>query len=307
MNLLSNGLLSDIYLIKPVQRSGQPSWQYPLDGKSPSSYSYKTAQSLLELSYRVSVHNREVVDGSNDPIKLDPPNFDVIIPLNTTFLLQTFNVLWFFYSSSLNLVVVVATSTYDNTLFLVDFDYSQLDPITINNYISGMKLHRGFWNFYSSIRTELLLLLNRYVNDETQVLLTGISLGGAISTIGAIDLYHRKLDSNVVINDVIHYSFASPRAFNIIGAKKYNDIGISSYRINNISDIIPTTPLPIMYGSIMSFSMLITAYEKSGQLQGEFYDFMHVGMMSYFDRHLGNYYANHILAYLNEYNVNPFQ
>lgn len=314
LTAFSVNTLTDVCLIRSFPRTSQPPWQYPITEKLSPTYSRKSAQSLLEFSYRVSVHNREVDEGNKDPLRLDPPNFDVVIPLNTTYFFKEVNVLWFFYSSSMNIVTIVATSTYNNLLFLVDLNYLQLEPKSMGNYIPGVKVHGGFWNFYLSIHERLISLLQKYVNNETQVILTGLSLGGAISTIGAIDLYQKKLSDNLTMNNIIHYSFASPRAFDIIGTQHYNSLKLASYRIHNGSDIIPVVPLPIMPASLTlslqnsksnTSSNSDTLTEKSINGQLNYYYFMHVENLIYFDRNIGDYYGNHILAYLNEYDLDP--
>jgi hypothetical protein len=255
----------------------------------------------LEFSYRVSVHNRETNDGNKDPLRLDPPEFDVVIPLNTTFLLTTVNILWVFYSSSMNIAVITATSTYSNILFLADANYFQVDPTILTNYKPNMKVHGGFWNLYTGIRSDLIALLEKYVNNDTQIILTGLSLGGAMSTIMALDLYQYKLSTGIIITDIVHYSFASPRAFNTSGVNYYNELQISSYRICNGSDIITISPLPLM--PKYPFGKSTNGDDSKQMINNE--DFTHVNGMIYFDKNLLDYYDNHILAYLIEYNVAP--
>ena len=287
---LFNDILQEACLIKSTNQTLEAPWQYPLTTKISSEYGKAAAQSLLELSHRVAVHNLQINEGNKDPIKLDPPNFDVVIPFDIKYMLQEVNILWFFYSTSMNIVALVFTSTYANILFLVDFSYSQVEPSSIENYGHGMKMHGGFWTHYLTIREKLLSTLNTYVNNETQILSTGISLGGALSTITTLDLYQRKLSEDVVIKDIVHYSFASPKVFNTIGAEHYNKFSLPSYRVHNGSDIITSTALPLMP---ISLRPLVTE------------DFMHVKNVSYFDRNLGSYYNNHVLAYLNEYDIQP--
>lgn len=283
------GLLTELRIAVQPRTSvvNQPPWQYPIINRLPTIYSRSVAQSLLELSYRVSVHNREVNIGIRDPLKLDPPGFDVVIPIDCTYMFIDVNVLWFFYSKSLNMVVIVGTATYNTLLSIVDLSYFQVVP-NITNYVPGMKVHGGFWELYARVQPALLTLLQKYIDADTQVVLTGLSLGGAITIIAAIDLYQRKLNSGVVIANPLHYSFASPRLFNTVGAKAYNKLKLASYQSHNGSDIIPVIPLPIMPISVIS---------------SQTEDFMHVENLNYFDDNLGTYYDNHITAYLNEYNV----
>lgn len=285
MTTISHELVTEACTIKPrVNTTVQPSWNFHLNKTIEKRYSFTTAQMLLELSHRVAVHNREVNDGVKDPVKIDPPGFDVVFPLTCTYMYVNVNVGWFLYSTQMNIVIFVATATYNNVLSIIDLNYPQMVP-KVTNLIPNMKVHGGFWTLYERIQDKLHRLLNEYVNDDTQVMLTGMSLGGATSTIAALDLYGLKLD-NAVITDLIHYSFASPRLFNTTGAQAYKDLQMKSYQVHNGSDIIPVVPLPIMpFGE----------------------DFMHVGNLQYFDRNLGSYYDNHILAYLLEYNVKPIE
>jgi hypothetical protein len=292
MAFIFEDILKNTYIIKINEQNNKDnsSWEYPIIHKLSNPYLYQNAQSLLEFSYRVSLHNREVNEGIANPVKLDPPDFDIIIPLNTTILIEEVNVLWFFYSTKLNIAVITFTATYNDILVAVDLDYSQEIPTSLYNYIDGIKIHGGFWKLYQAIQSDLLTLLTKYVNKDTQVISTGISLGGATSTIGALDMYRRKLNSGVIIRDFIHYSFASPRVFNIVGSQYFDIHDIFSYRITNGSDIVPTVPFPIMPTS------LDTSITE---------DFMHVSSLIYFDRNLGAYYDNHIKAYLCEYDVTP--
>lgn len=288
--VIAASILKDTSIIKLGVRTFQPEWQYPLTQQIPEGvFSKEAAQSLLEMSYRVTVRNGEVDKGVKDPLHVDPPNFNVAISLDETYMLIKVNALWFFYSAKLNMVVVVATATYNAILTLVDLDYLQKVPI-LQNSVDGMKVHGGFWDFYHNVQYALLDLFERYVNKDTQVVFTGLSLGGAISSLALMDAYNRKLNNGVIINNVVHYSFAAPRSFNTVGAKHYNTLPFESYQIHNGSDIIPVVPLPIMPTSL------------SGSTTE---DFMHVGRMKYFDENLGTYYDNHITAYLQKYKIKP--
>jgi hypothetical protein len=280
-------VLKDACIIKSEARASQPPWQYPLQEKLGINFSYEAAQSLLELSYRVTVHNGEVFRMEKDPLQLNPPNFDVVIPIDETYMLLKVNVMWFFYSAKLNMVVVVATGTYNPILALVDLEYAQKVP-TLQNSIDGMKVHGGFWDFYHNVQYALWALFEKYVNADTQIVLTGLSLGGAISSIALLDTFNRKLNNGVTIKNAVHYSFASPRLFNTVGAKHYRALDLPSFQIHNGSDIIPVVPLPIMPTSFSTTE-----------------DFMHVGSMIYFDENLGDYHANHITAYLQKYHITP--
>lgn len=283
--MITTDALKNILLLKPGNHDLYTEWESPLTGKVGSPYSDDIARSLLEFAYLVMIHNREVSDKLPNPIELKPPNFDVVIPID---ILNMCNVAWVFYSTSMNIMVISFTGTYNYSLIAADVDYYQRDPTSIHNYVKGMRIHGGFWTLYQLIQSTLLNTVTKYINIDTQVLITGMSLGGATSTICTLDLHGRTLANGVTLTNLVHYSFASPRLFNITGSRHYDQFKISSYRIENGCDIIPDVPFPIMLVSLNPFTIQ---------------DFVHVDVLEYFKLNLGTYYDNHILAYLKHYNL----
>jgi hypothetical protein len=244
-------------------------WDHIMNDKKLSNY--ETAQLLFEFSHNVSICN-------HNKIQLTPPEFDVVIPIDTMSFFENVNAMWFCYSTKLNIMILCFTSTYTNSLFLVDVNYLHQDLTNINNTCKGFKIHGGFLSFYQGFRDKMFDLINKYHNDKTKLFISGFSLGGAISTLAALDLYSYN---------GIHYSFASPRIFNIIGANHFDSLKIPSYRIYNDSDIVPSLPFPIM----LSSSLIIQ-------------DFMHIGKSIPFNDNIGDYYDNHILSYLKYFKLN---
>lgn len=248
-------------------------WKHTLTNNNYSDY--ELSQILFEFSHNVSICNQNTLE-------LNPPEFDIIIPIDTTSFFEKVNALWFCYSTKLNIMILCFTSTYTNSLFLVDINYLHQDSKIVNNLCNGFKIHGGFLAFYLSFRDKMLEIINKYYNKNTKLYISGFSLGGAISTLAALDLYKYKIN-DYVIDNFTHNSFASPRIFNIIGANHFDSLNISSQRIYNDSDIVPSLPFPIMISSI-----------KSLVIQ----DFMHIGKSISFNDNMGNYYDNHILSYL---------
>jgi len=256
-------------------------WQYPILSMFDKCYSYENAQKLLVFSDTVTRHNIEVEHGNPNPIPVNPPLFNVIQDINARVGETIVNVLYLFYSKKLNIIVICFTGTYNPQLWLVDFDYPQIVPTGINNYIEGMKVHGGFWKLYSRVNTQIYDFLEKYVNENTQVLITGISLGGGMSSLCVYDLYKRIINKRPLEN-IIHYSFASPRVFNTIGSNYYDYLHMYSYRIMNGSDIVPMLPFPIM------------PIDE---------DFTHVNSQIYFNINLGSYADNHTTSYRIKYAV----
>jgi triacylglycerol lipase len=238
----------------------------------------------MELSYRVELHNREKSKNKNNNLPLDPPHFDVVHDLNMRPLISQVNIAWFFYSQSLNMIVVVFTGTYNDTLALYDVNYGQ-KPCGLHNGSDTTLAHDGFLKLYEGVRCELYGWLDRYANNSTQIILTGHSLGGATSTLAALDLQGLRLTTGVTLNKIIHYGFASPRVFNPDGANRFNHHVPISYRVSNGSDIIPQLPFPVMLDNIT---------------------YQHTGQYIPFDTHLGSNYDNHVTAYLDYYGLTPF-
>lgn len=247
-----------------------------------ATYDDHVASILYEFASKVTTYNHQISERNPSPISLNVTNFDVVIPLNTTYLYCNVNVAWIFYSTLLNIMVLSFTGTYNYVLSMADVNYIQM---TINNYDDGMMVHGGFGTLYQSIQSDLITSLNKYCTGTTKIFITGFSLGGATSSICAYDLYNRTLESNIKLENIYHYTFGSPRVFNDIGARKYSSLVKNSYRILNGSDIIPNVPMPIMPIALDTTQT-----------------FTHIGELKYFDLNLGNYYDNHTLAYSQTFN-----
>lgn len=255
-------------------------WKHTLNRKIENTYSHLTGEIMFEFTYRVSHHNSS---GSGN---LEPPNFDIRIPFKTIYLGYEINVGWLFYSTSLDIIVIAFTGTYNKLLCWWDMEYSQTTPATLHNAVTDMKLHNGFWDLYQRIQSDIIQHITTYCKETTQLLIVGYSLGGALSHTASLDLHHRKLESGIVLDNIIQYSFGAPRVFNTIGADHYENLALTSYRIVNLSDLIPTVPFPVM--EIISTTNV---------------DFKHVGKLIFFDTNLNGYYSNHSQAYVQHYNL----
>jgi hypothetical protein len=255
-------------------------WIYPLMSHIDTEYHHVDGQRMFEFAYRVSIHNREVNDKVDYPLPLSPPSFDIKVPLNTTVLRIDANVAWFFYSASLNLIVITFTGTYNRVMTYADIDYNQAGTTILHNHQTGIYAHGGFLGLYQGIQPMLLTLLDKYVMSTTQVLITGFSLGGATSTLAALDLYRRPLSNGIIIENLRHFSFASPRVLNTIGSSHFDTLGIVSHRVSNDSDLVVAVPGPVMP---------VTQ------------DFTHIGQIILFNTNLKTLYDNHVTAYVQHF------
>jgi thioesterase domain-containing protein len=102
----------------------------------------------------------------------------------------------------------------------------------------GCKVHSGFHKVSSSVSQvivdEVKRLLNRF--PDYKLVVTGHSLGGAVATLLALDLY-AKGNKNVQL-----ITFGSPRVGNTRFAKAASRVLKNSYRFTHNRDIVPHLP-----------------------------------------------------------------
>lgn len=177
------------------------------------------------------------------------------------------------YNPAHNVVFIVFVGTSNSCMGALDLAYSQVEYTNLTNYVPGLGGHRGVYAVYNSIRDKLLMALAPYLSRNPTILITGHSLGGALSQVCALDL---------AVYNPIHYSFAAPMVFNGVGYEIYTRFVEHSYRVANISDLVTISPLPIMPNKDI---------------------FYHVGKLVYFQRNLGTYAQNHTIAYAREFNL----
>lgn len=141
-----------------------------------------------------------------------------------------------------DLIFVVFRGTQSNPEWMVDATIP-LKPWHPD--YPGVQVHEGFNNAIMEVRDELYAALSKSITqpDNTVVYVTGLSLGGGLSTVTTADLLTR---STLKLKDVRLYAFSAPRVGNqafvdmmkALAQKGYADI----YTIVNQQDAIPTLP-----------------------------------------------------------------
>lgn len=105
---------------------------------------------------------------------------------------------------------------------------------------SGARLHEGFSNAYMSVRDTIHEFMK--TNPVSKVVLTGHSLGGALATIGAVDVqYNFDRDPRIKIEV---FTFGAPRVGNGGFRDSFNRRVPDSYRFIYGMDIVPALPRP---------------------------------------------------------------
>ena len=171
---------------------------------------------------------------------------------------------------------IIFRGTMDKNDITTDIDYKQT---TLDN-LNDIKVHEGFYNRYMLLEQDILRTLNNNIGNINNIILSGHSLGSAIATICA---YKIKKNINIDCNKIYAYLFASPRVGNTNFCEDYNNNIPKTYRIVNISDIIPTLPPPI---------------SPNFEIPSKPYFFEHVGLIKnviYFDNNWKSVLNNHLI------------
>ena len=114
------------------------------------------------------------------------------------------------------------------------FQTVHLDFLTAN-------VHKGFMDIYTNFRNDLLSTIQQInTNKKKLIIISGHSIGAAVATLVAVDLAQSGY-TNIVV-----YTFACPR----IGDNTFKTIvddtlKLQVYRVVNISDLIPNSPLSV--------------------------------------------------------------
>lgn len=261
------------YMTSIVDSCSQPTQlQYTVPLRIPSDltlYNYDTSKALLEVSLYVTHSNcKNIVPIPNPPgftyqyrVIGNHPSDDsnrMVATIFTNFAKD---------SNTKGKFLMVFTGTFFKNEWGTDFNFPLTPATDLNNYKPGVELHRGFYNFYLTIRYKLWSIYNSLANNIVELYITGHSLGGALSTIAAFDFSQYN---------PIHYSFASPRVGNIVFADTFNSLVPNSMRVYNIDDQVPQLPPPVAPGNNY---------------------YQHVKNNVAFDINLGGIGRNHIQAY----------
>lgn len=99
----------------------------------------------------------------------------------------------------------------------------------------------GFRGIYVSLRKKLIDALNQK-SPNAKVFVTGHSLGGALATLAIPDILRNTQFTNP--NNVVLYTFASPRCGDRNFAMSFEKLGVQHWRIANTEDLITTLPFP---------------------------------------------------------------
>lgn len=161
---------------------------------------------------------------------------------------------YIFWNASMNWACIVFSGTYYPTQWRNNMRTNQTAIDFIKHEIPYQRtnsnhtiyppdapslIHNGFYDYYTSVRDQIHDWINGDGRNYPNIIVTGRSLGGAISTICAYDIsYYLELT-------VVHYSFASPRVGNPVFTNRFNKMVPFSIRVHNNSDYVCDLPFSV--------------------------------------------------------------
>lgn len=162
-------------------------------------------------------------------------------------------------------VVFPGTASYRDAITDVRFKFTE--------WQDGVKVHRGFRFAYESIANAL----RAQIADESRVIFCGHSLGGALATLAADDLFFAKSQGGALpqrdgvhtpltsITDIVSavYTFGSPRVGNIAFARRYDaSLHDKTFRIVNEGD--PVVRVPWLFGLYRHVGTRVFLSDRNG-------------------------------------------
>lgn len=145
---------------------------------------------------------------------------------------------YIWYTNSELYIVFRGTEDPKDVLYDLNVLTTTIDP--------GVFVHKGFLEQFLSIEPLLTTVVEKYVaNGGKKVILTGHSLGGALSSIAAY--HYSKIYQDL---DIFTYTFGSPRVGNTTFAE--NKCHSQGCRVYNYQDLVPMVPFTFRFEHVNS-------------------------------------------------------
>lgn len=137
---------------------------------------------------------------------------------------------------------------YDGTANEVIISFSGTDPLSIQNWIddldfikatypycSGCEVHKGFYDTYLAVQSQVLSLLKSYKSSHSsaKISITGHSLGAALAAHCAADLIHAGYSISTL------YTYGMPRVGNQAFEQWYTTVVPGTFRVVHNKDPVP--------------------------------------------------------------------
>jgi triacylglycerol lipase len=140
---------------------------------------------------------------------------------------------WVYWNKSNGILIVAYRGTDDLVDAIKD---ATIDTEPYKCVVNYGQVHAGFQSVYFAIRDSVIAACRPLKSQINQVILTGHSMGAAISELSAPDLYYQHLGVPTVIN------FAAPRVGKADFVEKFDRDIPDCLRIVNRWDTVPHLP-----------------------------------------------------------------
>lgn len=137
-------------------------------------------------------------------------------------------------------LAVCARGTTSIMDWLCDAEANQVPFKDCNQRVIG-KVHAGFYRQFVGLYSIFDRQIKQHLQEGGHLLCVGHSLGGACSTIAAVNY------ASGYPGQVWHASYGSPRVLDKTTADVYNSIVRARIRVKNCSDPVPAVPPPLNY------------------------------------------------------------
>ncbi|MFY4777290.1 lipase family protein [Metabacillus sp. RGM 3146] len=159
-----------------------------------------------------------------------PEGFQVVLSFKA---LSIYEEEWFgFILESDQCAVISFRGTQSDPDWIADANIGQ----TVYPYADAGKVHKGFLSIYESCRETVMEAL-KAVPSHKQLLITGHSLGAALATLCALDVYE-----NTDFPSPLMYTFGGPRVGDQSFVNVFQQTAIQYLRFVNLSDLVPLLP-----------------------------------------------------------------
>jgi hypothetical protein len=129
-------------------------------------------------------------------------------------------------------IYVVFRGTQSTRDWVVDLHFGKVEYIC-----NECEVHRGFYEAEQSVIYDVIKGVDdlKSMFPSFKVVVTGHSLGAALSTLTAVDLMRSGINVQL-------FNFGSPRIFNSIGAYIVSSLLSDIVRVSHTKDIVPHVP-----------------------------------------------------------------
>lgn len=205
---------------------------------------------LTEWNTDIAKYSAETVyrieKASQDKVKINYlPELDVLKELYNNYedpvfgsIMENSNAIWISFRGTQTGTDFIQDLKVQQETYMDSSSSGQVEFKLFKNNNLKPLIHKGFMEIYDKFRKEILDTLEKYnPTKEKPIVVSGHSLGAAISTIVGFDLSQNNYS-------VVVYNYASPR----IGDKTLCELinnTLKVFRVVNTADIVPNLPASV--------------------------------------------------------------